>query len=310
MQEIGYVLGVAENDMDISPIRVLSLFSGAGGLELGSKLASPRFKTVCYVEKETFAQAVLMSRIREGKLDNAPIWDDVSTFDGKLWRGRVDCIAGGFPCQDVSVAGKRAGIKDGNRSGLWKEYARTIYEVGPRIVLVENVTGLLLNGGLGYVLGDLAEMGYDAGWFVFSAAAVEAPHLRERVWIVSYPRCLSGVQGSEIRKSIHRVFENWESCDNSKRSSKMGIAPDSDRLGLSRRSESGGRNKSRERTDKQSAGFLSSNFWLDLPEISFFGLDDGLAYRVERSICCGNGVVPQQSAIAWEKVLKIFEIIK
>ena len=274
------VIGVAENDMDISPIHVLSLFSGAGGLELGSKLASPRFKTVCYVEKETYAQAVLMSRIREGKLDNAPIWDDVSTFDGKPWRGRVDCIAGGFPCQDVSVAGKRAGIKDGARSGLWKEFARAIREVRPKCVLVENTPGLLLDGGLGYVLGDLASMGYDAGWFVFSAATVGAPHLRKRVWIIAYPKKISrnvfpdGICLQVTKSSIPAWWSEFElrGCD-----MQRGIPAENVPPPVIYKSE-------------------------------ICGVDDGLAYKLDCIGCCGNGVVPQQSAIAWEKVLKIFEV--
>ena len=173
----------------------LSLFSGAGGLDLGAKMVGG-FKTVAYVEYDRYAQGVLMSRMRDGRLDDAPIFEDVRTFDGRSLAGSIAVISGGFPCQDVSVAGKREGIKDGNRSGLWKEFARIIREVGPRFVLVENVPGLL-SDGLGIVLGELAAMGFDAEWYVLSAAAVGAPHRRERVWIVAYAKCKSGQIGRD-----------------------------------------------------------------------------------------------------------------
>lgn len=173
----------------MDPLTQISLFSGAGGLDLAAKWSGIR--TVCYVEYDRYAQGVLMSRIRDGGLDDAPIWDDVRTFDGSEWRGKVDIISGGFPCQDVSHAGKREGLKDGTRSGLWSEFARIIRQVEPRWVLVENVPGLLSvdsGGGFGTVLGDLAEMGFGAFWYILSAAAVGAPHRRKRVWIVSYSK--------------------------------------------------------------------------------------------------------------------------
>ena len=139
----------------------LSLFSGAGGLDLGAKLVGG-FKTVAYVEYDRYAQGVLMSRMRSKELDDAPIFEDVRTFDGRRLCGSVDVVSGGFPCQDLSVAGKRAGIIKGEKSGLWREFARIIREVRPGYCLLENVPGLLIDGALGVVLGDLATMGYDA----------------------------------------------------------------------------------------------------------------------------------------------------
>ena len=164
-------------------MRVLGLFAGIGGLELGIGLAVRGARTVCYVERDAFAAAVLVARMEDKTLEAAPIWDDVSTFDGKPWRGVVDCIAGGFPCQDVSFAGKGEGL-DGARSGLWSEYARIIREVGPRYVIVENVAALT-SRGLDRVLADLAELGFDAEWDCFSAAGVGAPHLRRRIFILA-----------------------------------------------------------------------------------------------------------------------------
>jgi DNA (cytosine-5)-methyltransferase 1 len=159
----------------------LALFAGAGGGILGGKLLG--WKTVCAVEINDYARRVLLSRQDDGCLDPFPIWDDVTTFDGRLWRGLVDVVSGGFPCQDISAAGKGAGL-DGARSGLWSEFARIIREVEPRFVLVEN-SPMLTSRGLGRVLGDLAAMGYDASWGVLGAVDAGAPHKRERIWIVA-----------------------------------------------------------------------------------------------------------------------------
>jgi len=124
------------------PTRYISLFSGAGGLDLAVRLALPSAECVCHVEGEIPAAEVLAARMREGTLDDAPIWSDVRTFDGHPWCGLVDGIIGGFPCQDLSVAGKRVGI-DGEKSGLWGEFRRIIAEVSPEWVFIENVPGLV-----------------------------------------------------------------------------------------------------------------------------------------------------------------------
>ena len=159
----------------------LALFAGAGGGILGGKLLG--WTTICAVEWEPYAAAVLCARQNEGFLAPFPIWDDVRTFDGRPWRGRVDVVSGGFPCQDISAAGKGAGI-DGERSGLWREMARIICEVRPRFCFVEN-SPMLISRGLGTVLGDLAALGYDCKWGVFGASEVGAPHKRERIWIAA-----------------------------------------------------------------------------------------------------------------------------
>lgn len=159
----------------------LALFAGAGGGILGGILLG--WRTVCAVELDPYCRRVLLARQRDGCLPRFPIWDDVRTFDGKPWRGRVDVITGGFPCQDISCAGKGAGIT-GERSGLWTEMARIIGEVRPRYTLVEN-SPMLTVRGLGTVLGDLSALGYDARWGVVSAADAGAPHLRERIWIAA-----------------------------------------------------------------------------------------------------------------------------
>ena len=170
----------------------LALFAGAGGGILGGKLLG--WSTVCAVEIVAYRRERLLQRQAEGHLPVFPVWDDVTTFDGTPWNGRVDVVSGGFPCQDISAAGKGAGIT-GERSGLWTEFARIIGEVQPRFIWVEN-SPMLTARGLGVVLGDLACLGYDATWGVVSAAdAIWADslafgnlpaldHLRKRIWIL------------------------------------------------------------------------------------------------------------------------------
>jgi len=160
----------------------LALFAGAGGGILGGKLLG--WRTVCAVEWEPYPASVLCARQNDGLLPPFPVWDDVQTFDGKPWRGIVDVVSGGFPCQDLSAAGARAGL-DGARSGLWREMARVVSEVRPRYVFVEN-SPMLVNNGLGRVLGDLSDIGYDARWTVMGANEVGGQHNRDRVWIVAH----------------------------------------------------------------------------------------------------------------------------
>lgn len=160
----------------------LALFAGAGGGILGGHLLG--WRTVAAVEIEEYPRAVLLQRQADGILPRFPIWDDVRTFDGIPWRGRVDVITGGFPCQDISAAGKGAGIS-GERSGLWSEFARIIGEVRPRYAFIENSPMLTIRG-LDRVLADLAALGYDAEWCVLGAHHVGAPHKRDRIWILAY----------------------------------------------------------------------------------------------------------------------------
>ena len=129
----------------LAALHELSLFSGYCGLTLGLRLAGLEIRTVGYVEKDRYCQEIIKARIQDGLLDDAPIWPDVSTFDGRQCRGLVDIVTGGFPCQDVSTAGQWAGI-EGERTGLWREMCRIIGEVGPSYVLLENVPGILVRG--------------------------------------------------------------------------------------------------------------------------------------------------------------------
>jgi len=163
-------------------LRSLSLFSGIGGLDLGLRELGVR--AVCHVERDAYAAACLVARMDEASLDPAPVWDDVRTFDGRRWRGVVDCICGGFPCQDISLAGKRVGI-GGERSGLWSEFARIVEEIEPGLVLIENVAALV-TAGLDRVLRDLDALRFDAEWGLFRASDIGAPHRRSRLFILAY----------------------------------------------------------------------------------------------------------------------------
>ena len=171
-------------------VNELHLFAGAGGGILGSELLG--FRTVCAVELEPYPASVLLARQNDGLLPPFPVWDDVRTFDGRPWRGLVDVVSGGFPCQDISAAGKGAGI-DGARSGLWREMHRIINEVRPEFAFLEN-SPLLVGRGLARVLGDLAEIGYDAEWLVLGADDVGAPHVRKRIWILAHDPHANGLQ--------------------------------------------------------------------------------------------------------------------
>jgi len=166
--------------------RVLDLFSGYGGFALGLRLAGLDATTVCYVEWDKWCQQIIQRRQRDGLLDDAPIWDDIKSFDGRPWRGCVDLISAGFPCQPHSNAGLRKGADDDRN--LWPDTLRIIGEVGPSLVVLENVPGILTNGYGGTVVGQLSQLRYQCRFAVISAAEAGAPHLRKRWWLVAHSR--------------------------------------------------------------------------------------------------------------------------
>jgi DNA (cytosine-5)-methyltransferase 1 len=240
----------------------LALFAGAGGGILGGKLLG--WRTVCAVEWEKYPACVLAARQNDGLLESFPIWDDVQTFDGKPWRGIVDVVSGGFPCQDISAAGKGAGI-DGERSGMWREMARIIGEVRPQYAFVEN-SPMLTTRGLGTILSDLAQMGFNAEWGVLSAADVGANHLRERMWVVAKntdTRCKHGKQGNASKLATNKA----------------------------KRTTSPIPNKS------IFTGFNKDN-WKTEPDV--VRMVNGVADTVDRLKAIGNGQVPLCAATAWE----------
>ncbi|WP_099602599.1 DNA cytosine methyltransferase [Pseudomonas sp. 2995-1] len=242
----------------------LALFAGSGGGILGGHLLG--WRTVCAVERDAYAAQLLAQRQTDGLLPAFPIWSDVCSFDGRPWRGLVDVVSGGFPCQDISAAGNGQGIA-GARSGLWRQMARITDEVRPRYVELEN-SPLLVGRGLAVVLGDLAEMGYDARWGVIGAADFGAPHQRDRIWLVAEDtrQSVANARGEHVK----RIFP----C---RADSQIGGRP----IERSARSRSDG------------IGWWSS-------EPGMGRVADGVAYRVDRLKALGNGQVPVVAARAFE----------
>ena len=181
-------------------MRELHLFAGAGGGILGGMLLGHR--PVCAVEIEPFCRDILSARQSDGILPNFPIFKDICAFDGNDWKGRVDVVCGGFPCQDISSSGTVNGQKgiNGERSGLWREMARVIREIGPKFVFVEN-SPMLSVRGLDRVLLDLAEMGFDARWAVLGADDLGFCHHRKRLWILAHP---SGIRRDNWFRNLER----------------------------------------------------------------------------------------------------------
>lgn len=189
---------------DVAPhteLRCLHLCSGYGGFELGLRLAGVNARTVAHVERDSYAAAALVARMAEANLDQAPVWDDLTTFDSAAWRGRVDLISSGFPCQPFSAAGSQRGIEDDR--WLWPAIAGIVRGVGPRYVFLENVPGLI-RAGLPFVLADLADLGFNAEWGLLSAAEVGAPHKRERFWLLAYATSIN-----EREQNLKERSESW-----------------------------------------------------------------------------------------------------
>ena len=199
-------------------LRVLDLFSGIGGFSLGLERTGG-FETVAFCEIEPFPRRVLAKH-----WPGVPCYDDVRTLTADVLRRdgiAVDVITGGFPCQDLSVAGKQRGMGEGTRSGLWSEIVRLVGELRPQYVIVENVAALLAGpswqpgGWFGRVLGDLAECGYDAEWENIPASALGAPHRRERVWLVAYPASQRRAEVAlyDIARNVRITSEGWASIN-------------------------------------------------------------------------------------------------
>lgn len=260
-------------------MNVLDLFSGIGGFSLGLERAG--MKTIAFCEVDKKCQEVLRKHWKD-----VPIFEDVSTLKGKDIEQTVDVICGGFPCQDISLAGKGAGL-EGERSGLWWEFHRLIKEIKPKWAIIENVSALR-NRGLDQVLRSLNEIGYDAEWHCITAASIGAPHRRDRIWIIAYPKseqCNGNNFDSESSKSSSQELG---SCD-SKR-----YVSNSSSIGSQGSWEFEQPKRSAQIINRETIESLNGSFsriWATEPDVG--RVAHGVSGRVDRLKQLGNAVVPQ-----------------
>lgn len=273
----------------------LSLFTGAGGGILGSKLLGHRM--VGYVEINEYCQKTIRQRIDDGILDDAPIFCDIRAFNregyAKAYQGMVDVISGGFPCQDISLAGSGAGIH-GERSGMWFEMEEAIRNVGPRYVFIENSPALLVRG-IEHVIGGLAKMGFDCAWGIVSAADVGAPHLRKRIWILAHSMSC-GFREGRTRRSVDAGARS----EKPKRKVLAPIGKNPNPASILQGHGNIGnvsilRNKQKKR--KPGRKIQPCGWWTAEPDVDrvAYGVADG----VDRLGALGNGQVPAVAATAF-----------
>ncbi len=243
-------------------INGLDLFSGIGGLALA---LGEWVRPLAYCEKDEYAQAVLLSRMRGGQLPLAPIWNDVSTFNSADIPEVVDIVTGGFPCQDISVAGHGVGL-DGKRSGLYWHLHRIIKDCRPSFVFLENVPAIRTRG-LKDVVGSLAELGYDCRWDVISAREVGASFIGDR-WFL-----LAAANGETLRlEQGRREGQSGDDKTLDPPTCVQGLTPWTPERGF---------------------------------ESRVFGVGNGIPFAVDRDRALGNAVVPAQAKIAFERLMGV-----
>jgi DNA (cytosine-5)-methyltransferase 1 len=307
-------------------LRGLDLFSGIGGLSLALE---PWVETISYCERDRHAQGVLLSRMLDGRLDAAPIWDDITTLRG-CDLPEIDIIFGGFPCQDLSAAGRGAGLA-GERSGLFFEICRLIDETKPALVFLENVPAIRTRG-LHTVVEELSRRGFQCRWTCLSAEEVGAPHKRERWFLLGLGHDAQSLAEREQTNEAHALSTGWQARHES---GDLGeLIPDSvseqlrleqgrgcgpDREGPSFPGNDGaqepvadalgvGRSQGRAGTEVRSWGLHSSSssengpdHWATEPAVD--RVVDGLPHRVDRITRLGNAVVPLQAQEAFKALL-------
>lgn len=276
-------------------MRVLDLFSGIGGFSLGLEAAG--FETVAFSEIEEFPISVLKKHWPQipnlgdiTKLTKENIYERV---------GNIDVICGGFPCQSVSIAGRKAGFEDRKKSGLWYEYKRLIEEIKPRWVIIENVRNLL-NIGFAEVLQDLCNLGYDAEWEVISARSCGARHLRERIWIVAYP-------SSEQVVGVRQIWSERENTSEFVNDGEPRDARAMANSNLPRLWPTFATEEEAQRRWAEATACISAK-WETRP--SFRGVVDGLSPRMERHRrervkSLGNSIVPQIAYLIGKRIMEV-----
>jgi DNA (cytosine-5)-methyltransferase 1 len=294
-------------------LRTLSLCAGYGGLDLGLRLAGVPIQLVAAVERQAYAAAILASRMVEGALDPCPVWDDLESFDGRAWRGCVDLVTAGFPCQGASVAGKRRGTEDGR--WLWPRVWQIVSDCEASMLFVENVPGLLtVNAGRAFrsILDAISARGWIAEWDCVSAGSVGAPHLRDRVFLLA-----ADPDGIELRQLAERDQrqgrrERAAERGNAKPTHDGGARDAADATGIGQQAGNHRHGRARQgRIARHDANRCDvSPGWARVigraaPLASFRRVDDGASAELEqdwheRLHLLGNGVVPRAAARAWQ----------
>jgi DNA (cytosine-5)-methyltransferase 1 len=266
----------------------LSLFSGGGGGILASRLLG--WTTIGYVEKDSYCQQVIAARAKDGYIDEAPIFGDIREFiqsgAAREYRGLVDVVSGGFPCQPFSVAGKRKGEHD--KRNLWPETIECIRTIRPRFAFLENVPRLSATNYFTRIIGDLTEAGYDCRWAPISAAQVGAPHLRKRLWIVAHSK-----GGQDIEREPGNVDEAVQGRQGANAPAGLGCE-DVAHSDSRRRQQCDTKERQFPELNSQSA---YPSWWQAEPEVG--RVVDGMANRVAQLRALGNGQVPLCAAVAF-----------
>lgn len=266
----------------------LDLFSGIGGITLA---LSEWVRPVAYCEIDIYAAGVLFSRMLDGSIPIAPIFPDITKLT-KDFLPCIDIIYGGFPCQDISNAGTRAGLA-GERSGLFFEIVRLLDECRPKFLFLENVPGIITNG-LDRVTAEIASRGYDCRWKIISAAGYGAPHIRKRWWLLANAnKTRRGVLYTGEQELVEECKGEADSKHNGTQESLADMEkPSSNGLEESRNDRiSGG----------QANSTTNSGWWSVEPDVG--RVVNGLPFRVDRIKCLGNSVVPQCAKEAFKKLM-------
>ena len=292
----------------MKPITILDTFAGIGGFSYAADKLVGGFKTTQFIEINPFCQKILNKH-----WPDIPIHNDINTFTAGI--GQFDCITGGFPCQDISVAGNQKGITEESRSGLFYSLMRVIRMVRPRFVVMENVAAIL-NNGLDIVLGELSQAGYDAEWAVISASSLGGCHRRSRWWCVAY----TNDYGSSP-SSINEVNVETDSSSQERQNkiSQFTRSSESQDSGIIRSSEGNVTDSNIKRLQRQILRKMERGIWTAehtrrlnpnwrqyvskpiLPRGS-----DGLSFRVDRTKALGNSIVPQVAAIPLKRVYDLY----
>ena len=311
------------------PLKILDLFSGIGGFSYAAEhFFQGQFKTTQFVEINPYSQKVLAKNFK-----GVPIHDDIKTFTAK--QGEYQIITGGFPCQDISVAGQQKGIGEGTRSGLFYECIRILREVQPKFAIFENVRNLLsIEEGKVFqeVLFQITQAGYDAEWSVVSARDVGGCHLRERVWIIAYPKHngsstpkrigFNDKTNSGTQKRQNKISQPERGCESqSSKTIQRTTTTQTTNSNIKGLEGLRGEHELQESCGEEKARWSTQPYTLEPdwrsynsePTISRGNdglprkLDSDFRNRKERIICLGNAVTPQQAAIPLGRIIDLIK---